>query len=504
MVESAHQSGSSVNTVRQLLSPDHEGPALIDVDGRTIDHATLCQQVDRLADAFRSAGLARNDRLAIVLPNGPEMVITLLAAMTVGCAAPLNPKYREDEFRFYLDDLDAAAMISMEGTAADARSAAPESTIALDLRSNAGIPEIVDQVGSANGDVAQAPGPDDQALVLHTSGTTSRPKIVPLRQRNLATSARNIAAHLELTENDRCLTVMPLFHIHGIMAALLAPLSVGGAVIATTGFDAFKMHRWIDELAPTYYSAVPTMHQLVLARAPERRKTSLRFVRSSSAALPGAVFDGLVELFDVPVVEAYGMTEASHQMTSNPLPPPADKRGSVGIAAGIEVAIIDAGGDVLPPSTRGEVAIKGATVVDGYENNPDANASAFTNGWFRTGDEGMLDEDGFLFLTGRLKEQINRGGEKISPLEIEEVALTHPAVSEAVAFGIPHDKLGEDVGLAIVRAGDSQLQDRELRDYLSARLAAFKVPRQIVFLDEIPKGATGKLQRIGLAGRLGL
>ena len=159
---------------------------------------------------------------------------------------------------------------------------------------------------------------------------------------------------------------------------------------------------------------------------------------------------------------------------------------------------------MLPPSTRGEVAIKGATVVDGYENNPDANASAFTNGWFRTGDEGMLDEDGFLFLTGRLKEQINRGGEKISPLEIEEVALTHPAVSEAVAFGIPHDKLGEDVGLAIVRAGDSQLQDRELRDYLSARLAAFKVPRQIVFLDEIPKGATGKLQRIGLAGRLGL
>jgi len=504
MAESVHESDTPATTVRDLLSPDHEGPALIDVDGRTIDHATLCHQVDRLADAFRSAGLGRNDRLAIVLPNGPEIVITLLAAMTVGCAAPLNPKYREDEFRFYLDDLKAAAMISMEATAADARAAMPASTIALDLRSDAGIPEIVDQPGPTGSTAAEPPGPDDLALVLHTSGTTSRPKIVPLRQRNLATSARNIAAHLHLTADDRCLTVMPLFHIHGIMAAMLAPLSVGGAVIATTGFDAFKMHRWIDELQPTYYSAVPTMHQLVLARAPEPRTTSLRFVRSSSAALPGTVMDGLGELFDVPVVEAYGMTEASHQMTSNPLPPRADKRGSVGVAAGIEVGIIDGSGNVLPPLTRGEVAIKGATVVDGYENNPEANATAFTNGWFRTGDEGMLDEDGYLFLTGRLKEQINRGGEKISPLEIEEVALTHPDVKEAVAFAIPHDKLGEDVGLAVVRAGDSQLADRELRDYLSSRMAAFKVPRQIVFLDEIPKGATGKLQRIGLAGRLGL
>ncbi len=504
MAERAQESNPPVAIVRGLLSPEHTGPALIDVDGRVMDHPTLCQEVDRLAAAMRAAGLKRNDRLAIVLPNGPEMVITLLAAMTVGCAAPLNPKYREDEFRFFLDDLNAAAMIATEGTAADARAAMPETTIALDLRSNDGVPEIVNLVSSAGATAADTPGADDQGLVLHTSGTTSRPKIVPLRQRNLATSARNIAAHLSLTAHDRSLTVMPLFHIHGIMAAMLAPLSVGGAVIATTGFDAFKMHRWIDELKPTYYSAVPTMHQLVLARAPERRATSLRFVRSSSAALPGTVFDGLVELFDVPVVEAYGMTEASHQMTSNPLPPPTDKRGSVGIAAGIEVGIIDGSGNELPPLTRGEVAIKGATAVDGYENNPDANASAFTNGWFRTGDEGMLDEEGYLFLTGRLKEQINRGGEKISPLEIEEIALTHPEVKETVAFAIPHDKLGEDVGLAVVRADGSQLTDRELRDYLSARMAAFKVPRQIVFLDEIPKGATGKLQRIGLAGRLGL
>jgi oxalate---CoA ligase len=243
---------------------------------------------------------------------------------------------------------------------------------------------------------------------------------------------------------------------------------------------------------------------MVLARAGDRGTTSLRFVRSSSASLPGSVLDGLHELFDVPVIEAYGMTEASHQMTCNPLPPRSTKPGSVGIPTGIEVAILDQAGNELAPGTRGEVSIKGPSVVDGYENNPTANAAAFTNGWFRTGDEGMLDDDGYLFLTGRLKEQINRGGEKISPLEIDDVVLRHPDVAEAVTFAIPHDKLGEDVGLAAVRVAGSELSEKELRDYLSAQLTAFKVPRTIVFVDEIPKGATGKIQRIGLAARLGL
>ena len=313
--------------------------------------------------------------------------------------------------------------------------------------------------------------------MLHTSGTTSRPKIVPLRQRNLAASAQNIAASLHLTAADRSLTVMPLFHIHGIMAGLLAPLSAGGGVVATPGFDAFKFHRWLDDLRPTYYTAVPTMHQMVLARSPEaRRATSLRFVRSSSASLPGPVLDGLTELFAVPVVEAYGMTEASHQMTCNPLPPGTAKRGSVGIATGIEVAILDAEHRVLPPGDRGEVAIRGATVVDGYENNPAANEAAFTAGWFRTGDEGVLDDEGYLFLTGRLKEQINRGGEKISPLEIDEVLLRHPAIAEAVTFAIPHDKLGEEVGAAVVLIEGHLATEAELRDFLRGQLAPFKVP----------------------------
>jgi oxalate---CoA ligase len=491
------------DTVASLLRPDEPAPALVSVDGESIDHATLWATVERLGHELRQAGLKPGDRIAIVLPNGPAIAQVLLAAMAVGCAAPLNPKYREEEFRFYLEDLRAAALIT-DGQAPAALAAMPAQTTPIEVRGEGLSIELAVPEATADGSVTARPTADDEALVLHTSGTTSRPKIVPLRQRNLARSARNIAASLQLTATDRSLTVMPLFHIHGIMSGLLAPLSAGGSVVCTPGFDAFAFHRWLDELRPTYYSAVPTMHQMVLARSPDSRPASLRFVRSSSASLARPVLEGLADRFGVPVIEAYGMTEASHQMTCNPLPPGTVKPGSVGIPTGIEVAILDAANNVLPPGERGEVAIRGATVVDGYENNPAANEAAFTAGWFRTGDEGMLDEDGYLFLTGRLKEQINRGGEKISPLEIDEVLLRHPAIAEAVTFAIPHDKLGEEVGAAVVLVDGEQATEQELRTYLRGQLAAFKVPKQIVFVTEIPKGATGKLQRIGLAERLAL
>jgi oxalate---CoA ligase len=532
----------SSGTVAALLSRLTAEPALIAEDGSYLDHRELRREVDRLAGQLRLAGLGPGDRIAVVLPNGPEMALVLLAAMSVGCVAPLNPKYREEEFRFYLDDLRASALVAVAEKPAAVYAALPEGTkrfdvdgggLRIDLTPRPG----VEGAGAAGGDggwpgvegasrpprsederegtrtrtgpaetrrASRPPTPDDEALVLHTSGTTSRPKIVPLRQRNLARSAGNIAESLRLTSADRSLNVMPLFHIHGIMAGLLAPLSAGGAVICTPGFDAFKFHRWVDELKPTYYSAVPTMHQMVVARAPERRVTSLRFVRSSSASLPGPTLEGLRQVFGVPVIEAYGMTEASHQMTSNPLPPAPSKAGSVGLPTGIELRILDPSNQALPPGRRGEVSIKGLTVIDGYENNPSANASSFTAGWFRTGDEGRIDDDGYLFLTGRLKEQINRGGEKISPIEIDAVLLEHPAVAQAVVFAIPHEKLGEEVGAAVVLEDGGEPSEDDLRAYLAERLAAFKVPRRIVIVEEIPTGPTGKMQRIGLAERLGL
>jgi acyl-CoA synthetase (AMP-forming)/AMP-acid ligase II/aryl carrier-like protein len=346
------------------------------------------------------------------------------------------------------------------------------------------------------------------ALVLHTSGTTSRPKLVPLTQANLCASAHHIRATLALSATDRCLNLMPLFHIHGLIAAVLSTLAAGGSVICTPGFYAPEFFGWLKEFRPTWYTAVPTMHQAILARAASNREIiaecRLRFIRSSSSALPPVVMAELEAVFGAPVIEAYGMTEASHQMASNPLPPRARKPGSVGVAAGPAVAIMDEAGRLLEPGARGEIVIQGANVTGAYENNPEANARAFTDGWFRTGDEGYLDAEGYLFITGRIKELINRGGEKISPREIDEALTCHPAVALAVAFAVPDARLGEEVAAAVVLREGAAATERELREFAATRLADFKVPRRVLIVAEIPKGPTGKLQRIGLAEKLGV
>ena len=501
-------------TVWNLLSAGADGdPAILAEDGSVLSHAGLRHTLERLRHDIRALGVDVDDRIAIVVPNGPAAAVAFLAAAVTGCAAPLNPRYRADELRFYLEDLGAGVLITGPDGGEAAREAAGDGVLQLRME---GTPDrfelVVDgpRPGAlpAESPDSAIPGADDVALVLHTSGTTSRPKIVPLRQRNLSCSATGIADSLRLTAADRSLNVMPLFHIHGLLAGLLAPLAAGGSVACTDGFDAFRFFSQLRRLRPTYYTAVPTMHQMVLARAGRRtddaRGAGLRFVRSSSASLPAPVLDDLRGLFAVPVIEAYGMTEATHQMCANPLPPGEAKTRSVGIPTGIGVAVLDEAGAVLPAGSRGEVSIKGPTVIDGYENNPAADEAAFTNGWFRTGDEGYLDGDGYLFLTGRLKEQINRGGEKVSPLEVDEVLLRHEAVAQAVTFAMPHDKLGEEVAAAVVLVDGVSVSEPEIREHVGRSLAAFKVPRRVVFCDELPKGPTGKLQRIGLAQRLDL
>jgi oxalate---CoA ligase len=301
---------------------------------------------------------------------------------------------------------------------------------------------------------------------------------------------------------------MPLFHIHGLMAAVLSSLAAGGSVSCSPGFNAFRFFGWFAAVRPTWYTAVPTMHQAILGLAERNRAAieggRLRLIRSSSASLPPQVMNELEATFGAPVIESYGMTEASHQMASNPLPPRKRFAGSVGVAAGPQIAVMDEAGALVPQGALGEVVIRGRNVTDGYENNATANAAAFVNGWFRTGDQGWLDEDGYLRLTGRLKELINRGGEKISPLEVDEVLMDHPAVGQCLTFALPHDKLGEEVAAAVVLREGKSADERTLRDFAATRLAPYKVPRKVVFLDEIPKGATGKLQRIGLAAKLGL
>ena len=462
--------------------------------------------------ALRAAGVGAQDRVAIVLPNGPEMAAAFVTVAQAATTAPLNPAYKEDEFAFYLEDLKAKAIIVEAGYDGPARAAADRfnlTIIELTATEPAGTFTLSTSVSDAAEDAE--PAADDIALILHTSGTTSRPKIVPLLQSNVAASAQNIAASLALTSEDCCLNVMPLFHIHGLVAAVSASLAAGGSISCAPGFDALKFFGWLEEVDPTWYTAVPTMHQAILARAPRNaeiiKNSRLRFLRSSSSSLPGPVMTQLAETFGAPVVEAYGMTEAAHQMCCNPIEPGRQKPGAVGVPAGPEVRIGHETENHLIDGV-GEVCISGPNVTPGYEGNPEANEKNFFEAegkrWFRTGDQGAFDEDGYLALTGRLKEIINRGGEKISPLEVDGTLSDHPAVAQCVTFAVPHDKLGEDVAAAVVLKEGQTATDREIRDFASERLAAFKVPRKILILDEIPKGATGKLQRIGLAEKLGL
>jgi oxalate---CoA ligase len=502
--------GTILNLLRARAERTPEAGAILAPGRRALTYGELLGRVERMVEFLDGAGICRGDRIATVLPTGPEMAVGFFGIAAAAVCAPLNPAYSRSEFEFYLSDLNPRALIVQYGIPSVAKDVAKRSGISViellptvekaagtfTLRGN-------EQAARLHGECAQA---DDVALILHTSGTTSRPKMVPLTHANLLASSGNIAATLQLTEGDRCLNVMPLFHIHGLVGALLSSVTAGASVICTSGFDAEEFVPWLEALAPTWYTAVPTIHHAVLSSAQADRRPlrnhSLRFIRSSSAALPARVMQGLEELFHVPVIEAYGMTEAAHQMTSNPLPPLQRKVGSVGIAAGPEVSIMDETGNLLPTGEIGEIVIRGANVMRGYDNNSSANAAAFTQRWFRTGDQGYLDIDGYLFISGRLKEIINRGGEKISPREADEALLKHPDISQAIAFAVPHSTLGEDIAAAVVMREKKQTTEAAIREYLSSRLAAYKIPSRILFVDQIPKGATGKIQRIGLATKL--
>jgi acyl-CoA synthetase (AMP-forming)/AMP-acid ligase II len=504
-------------TLIRMLAAAADGAFAIAAPGRpALTHGELRALVQRTLATLNGLGLGRNDRVAIVLANGPEMATCFISAACGVATAPLNPAYRGDEFEFYLADLNAKALIVEHDSTSPAIAVAQKLGVRiLDLLPGVQAGDFTLRARDGGGGTPAELGvqggtaePDDTSMVLHTSGTTSRPKIVPLSQRNLCTSAANIARTLQFTAADRGLNIMPLFHIHGLIAGVLAPLAAGSQVFCTPGFNALKFFAWMDEARPTWYTAVPTMHQAILSRAGKNKdviaRHPLRFIRSSSSSMPPQVIRELEEVFGAPLIESYGMTEACHQMASNPLPPGVRKPGSVGLAAGPEVAIMDEAGALLPQGDIGEIVIRGANVTAGYENNPKANAEAFANGWFRTGDQGVMDAEGYVSLTGRLKEIINRGGEKVSPREVDEILMDHPAVAQVVCFGMPHPKLGEEVAAAVVLREGAEATERQLQDFVAQRAADFKVPKKILFMPEIPKGATGKLQRIGLAAKLGL
>ena len=489
-------------TLAELLADAASpAPAIIASSPLTVvSYKALAGQIEMLAEKLRNAGLKPGESVAMVLPNGLEFLVIFLALTRARLvAAPLNPAYKAAELRFFLEDGQARAII-----ADGANSAVKEAAADLDLtvwRPRAGSSGMVElaELPQVSRATADAPRPDDVALFLHTSGTTSRPKGVPLTHANVLQSSGNIAAHYALTPDDRSLVVMPLFHVHGLIGAVLSTLASGGAVIVPPRFSGSEFWSLFREHHATWYSAVPTIHQVLLARADSNAGPDgvARFIRSCSAALAPPILAKLEQRFGSPVLEAYGMTEAAHQVASNPLPPLTHKPGTVGRGGAVEIAIIGETGRRLPASTAGEVVIRGANVMRGYRNNAEANSAAFIDGWFRTGDTGVLDSDGYLTLIGRIKELINRGGEKISPAEIDAALLDHPAVAEAAAFGVPDPKYGEEVWAAVVLKGDAN--GKELEAYCRTRLADFKVPKTILITAALPKTATGKIQRRELA-----
>jgi acyl-CoA synthetase (AMP-forming)/AMP-acid ligase II/acyl carrier protein len=489
-----------------------EAPAILAPGRAPLTYRRLYQHIENIGRTLRAAGIGRRHRVAVILPNGPEMPVAILAVAACAACAPVNPALGAEELDRYFADLQPRALITQAGTNSSLRRVALSRGIrVMELSAapevEAGLFDLTAELGHARS--PENINPEDVALLLPTSGTTSRPKIVRQTHANLCVSAYATGAALALTETDRCLNILPLFHGHGLTATVLASLAAGSSVVCTPGFDLKKFSEWLTAFRPTWFSAVPTMHQAILAQAAHERErlaaSRLRFVRSSSAPLAPPIFAELERTFATSVIEWYGMTEtASSPIACNPLPPRQRKAGSVGVPVNLDVAIMDEEGTLLPRGQTGEVVVRGASVTTGYDGDPMATKATFAGDWLKTGDLGFFDVDGYLFLVGRTREIINRGGEKVAPQEVDEILLAHPAVAEAVTFAVPHATLGEDVASAVVLRSGCVATPNDIRRFAIARIADFKIPRRVLIVTQLPKGPTGKVKRVGLAAKLGL
>ncbi|KAF2471924.1 acetyl-CoA synthetase-like protein, partial [Lindgomyces ingoldianus] len=495
-----------MSTLISCLSAKTDRPAII-IPGESnpviLSHQQLLDQVLLFQKKLAAVGISPKEAVGIALPNSLEFVIAFLAtALQRAICAPLNPAYKQDEFEFYFDDLKAPLVLVPSGAirghgevikaARKCNVAIAEvfwngSEVALEVGGNDGM-RIKKRAG------VHEPQPKDVALILHTSGTTGRPKAVPLSHQNLCQTMKNIQTTYDLLSADRTMLVMPLFHVHGLLAGFLSPLMSGGSVIVPVRFSASEFWRDFVKHEANWYTAVPTMHQILLKNEMPSPMPKIRFIRSCSSPLSPTVHKQLETVMNAPVVEAYAMTEAAHQMTSNPLPPASRKPGSVGKAQGVELVIMDDDGNCLPQGKIGEVCIKGPNVTSGYIGKGIASPF-FQTGHFRTGDQGYLDAEGYLFLTGRIKELINKGGEKISPIEIDNTFAQHPCVAEAVSFAIDDELYGQNVAVALCLKPGKSLTTEELISWYSERAAKFKIPKKVFFTDIMPKTATGKVQR---------
>lgn len=498
---------SAPKTIRGLIDAvarcKPQATALVGLDGSSLTYAALLDRIDRAGAALRAQRVGPDDRVAVIMPEGLEAAATLLAIASNAIACPFNPAYKAAEFASLLASFDVRTLVLDPSRIPVSGFVQHDRRLRLiDVATLSGL-EQFDGFDASRDSIERERG--EVAILLHTSGTTSRPKLVPLDHEQLYAAATNVAASLDLRADDRCLNVMPLFHVHGIVGALLSSLAAGASIVCSEGFVSRTFVRSLRISASTWYTAVPTMHQAIVTCAgADEPMPRLRFVRSSSAALAPSTARDLERIFAAPVIEAYGMTEAAHQMCSNPLPPGERRFGTVGLPTGIAVTVLDERGEERPCGEIGEIAVRGRSIMRGYVDDADANTVAFVRGWFRTGDLGRADSDGYLTLVGRVKEIINRGGESISPREIDEALLEHPAVMQAVSFALPDERLGEEIGAVVVLAPGLPVAEAELQRFVGERLADFKIPRRIVFRETLPLGPTGKVVRLELAALLEL
>ena len=496
--------------LEEPLGERPDAPAIGLTDGTaTLSWSRLQGNIEAFAASLLAAGVKPGDRVAMALPNTLEFVVAFLAISRIrATAAPLNPDYQAGEFEFFLEDLKAVAVLDLAGERANGRARSAAARLGQPvwpvIRDGERVDLTLADAGAVGHPVRRTPvaPASDIALLLHTSGTTSRPKGVPLTHANLMASVHNIRRTYEFDARDRSVLVMPLFHVHGLMAGLLAPMAAGAVVYIPVSGKFSAAHFWRDMAAcqATWYTAVPTIHQILLARSdtdyPGETPPRLRFIRSCSSPLAPSVLHDMEAKFQAPVLEAYAMTEAAHQIASNPLPNHGvHKPGSVGMGRNVRIAILDPELRTLDPLREGEICLRGDNITPGYWNHPEATKEAFAGGWFHTGDQGYLDAEGYLFITGRIKEIINRGGEKISPSRVDDVLLGHPGVAEAVAFGAPDPKYGEEVMAAIVLKPGVTVTAEDLTAYCLKELSAFAAPKRLWFADSLPRTGSGKIQR---------
>lgn len=493
-------------------------PAVGAAGGRLeLSYHDLDVAVREFAGRLAALGLGPGDTIALCCDNSMEFVLTLLAAASIGVAvAPLDPALPPSALPARVAATRARTVIVAARLydSSMARHLAGQFPVWLAGVARSG-PGAQAEITVPEGCAALPPpgehsGPGDTALLLSTAGSTAAPKTVPLTPRNVAASIRGIRGTYRLGPRDATVLVMPLDHGHGLIAGLLASLASGSAVyLPETGrFSASRFWTEMVNARATWYTAVPTMHQILLRRAaaeyPEDNPPRLRFIRSCSAFLAASVFDQLESTFSAPVVPAYGMTETAHQAASNPLPADGPvNAASVGLATGVEIRISGPDGEPPAHGTPGEVRVRGPAVTSGYLDNPEATARAFTDGWLHTGDLGYLDSDGYLFLTGRIKELINRGGEKFSPEQIDAVLQSHPKVQDALSFGVPDEKYGEEVNAAVILKLGQDASGSELQDYCRTRLGEAAAPKRIFFVTEFPRTSKNTGDRRALAARFG-